>query len=544
MNIAIFNHYVTDFYHSKERENFIGVLNYLKDIIDPKHKILIFDLLKNYKKEINLPKRLYYLKKYLQEDLTEYLFFNKYYQFGSKNNFNHKELIHFKPEVILISNFAFCYFNEFKECVEYFRKILKNVIIIVGGNGPSSEPLYYIKNSNIDYLVVGPAELSLNQLLDCIEKKIDISIPNVISKKNLYNYSIELNREYEFEPFITELNKKKVSLQLTRGCPKNCIYCSIKVLTGNKFLVSNIKKIKDKLINLNLIPPIHFYFEDDNITFKKDYFLEIVEYIKKKIKNFTFSLENGIDWQTLDISYIEQLINYGLKQLNISLTSIDSNILQEHNRNYTYEKFDYFISNLEKYDIPVIVYFICGLPNDNIENILNTILYLTTKKVILGISTFYPVPRTNIVKKIKKKLNAELCKGSSFYNWGNIKTKDLITFFILTRFINSIKKIDFLNIQYLKELIQNIKIKGNIILSKKNFSRREITIFGILYSIKKRKIFGIIKKNNFYILSSYKCNNKILKVFFKKIVTNTIIYTKYGKITPEVWKDIINLFQS
>ena len=71
MNIAIFNHYFTDFYTTKNRLSRDGILNYLKSIIDQRHNVFVFDIVKDYKKEIPLPKDLSYLKYYLIEDLSE-----------------------------------------------------------------------------------------------------------------------------------------------------------------------------------------------------------------------------------------------------------------------------------------------------------------------------------------------------------------------------------------------------------------------------------------------------------------------------------------
>lgn len=54
MNIAIFNHPVSDFYSSTKRL-YSNILNYLKEIIESqsakKNRIVTFDVVKKYKKE-------------------------------------------------------------------------------------------------------------------------------------------------------------------------------------------------------------------------------------------------------------------------------------------------------------------------------------------------------------------------------------------------------------------------------------------------------------------------------------------------------------
>ena len=124
MNIAIFNHPFSDFYTSPKRL-YSNNLNYLKEIIETnalkKHNIICFDVVKNFKKEIELPDDLFYLKKYVKFDNTNYSFFKEYFYFGDVSNFNHKALKNFNPDLFIISSFAYCYFNGLKAIIKYLK---------------------------------------------------------------------------------------------------------------------------------------------------------------------------------------------------------------------------------------------------------------------------------------------------------------------------------------------------------------------------------------------------------------------------------------
>ena len=511
MNIAIFNHPFSDFYSSVKRiysEN----LKYLKDIINSdsceNHNIICFDVIKNLKKKIELPEKIFYLKKYLNYDITSYSFFKEYFQFGDVNNFNHKLLKKFNPEVIIISSFAFCYFNDLKKTIEYLKRLF-DVLIICGGHGPSSNPEFYLKNTIADFIVIGPAELTLGKLIDKLGNGKNIDIGNVIYQG--YKSKINLDLKYNFKPFIDHKKDNIIHLQLTRGCPKKCSYCSVKVISGNKFRKVNIDDLERSIAALNIKGNAHFDFEDDNILFDREYFFNIFKIIKKYYKDSTFSFENGIDFTCLNKKIIDKLIDYGIKQWNISLTSINSEILYEKGRGYLLNQFEEIISYLEKFNQPIIVYFISGLVNDMIKNILDTLFYLISKKVIIGISSFYPVPSTEEVKKIKKEIIPVLSKATSFYKWSKISTKEQITIFILSRFINSIKKIKMKEWDELKK--KRVEIHNNKIISKK-LTRIELSMIGILISFKKQKLLYI---NNELNLIPFNLNYNIIKLFFKKI---------------------------
>ncbi|MBN2547092.1 MAG: radical SAM protein [Spirochaetes bacterium] len=529
MKIAIFNHPFTDFYTSPDRLN-CRILEYLADIIKP-FKSTVFDVVKNRSERIEIPDDLKYLKEFMLKDQSTYSFFHSYCKFGDEKNFNHKYFKEFSPDVILITSFAFCYFEGFRMMTEYLKKINRNLIIICGGAGPSCYPEYYLKNSKTDYVVAGPAEPVLKKLLFNIKEKKKNRLLNVYHSGDI-NF-LKYDYKYDFKPFIAEKKSKIVQMQLTRGCPKKCSYCSVRLTAGNIFLKSKIKKIKDKLLNLKKSENVNIDIEDDNISYDKDYLIKVLRLIKSSFKNYTLSFENGIDFTTLDEEVIRILVLNNIKQWNLSLTAINPEVLKKTGRNYNKKNFDDVIEKLMIYKKMIIVYFICGLPDDKEKNILDSLLYLAEKNVLIGISSFYPVPNTEIIKNIDIKINPQFMKGTSFYKWGRISTKKLITFFMITRFINATNKllpIDFKSIvkkfsirDFQRKLSDNDEIQVIII----NASRDELTLIGIYLSLSLNEIIGIEKiRDNEFNLKKYDLDKKLVKDFLNKLLK----IEKYSKI--------------
>ncbi|MCG8569031.1 MAG: radical SAM protein [Spirochaetes bacterium] len=510
MKVAIFNHPFTDFYHSPQRM-VTANLDYLGKIIFP-HEYLCFDVVKKLKKSIPLPKQLKYLKNYLVYDQSHYSFFHNYYQYGEVNHFSHKRFEQFCPEVIIITSFAYCYFQGLKNMITYLRKKF-SVPVIIGGNGPSAHPLYYFDNSGADYVVVGPAEISLKTLLDHLQKgEMNIQIPNVYSQQR--DHSIVMNQSYPFEPFFN-IKKKNIQLQITRGCPKNCTYCSVKLVSGQYFLKTSLIKLEAAIADL---PPAikHFNFEDDNLTFYKDYCQDVIQIIKKYYPQSTFSFENGLDFTTLTPEFVDFLVSQGLKQWNISLTSINLEILNQTKRNYQKQTFLNVLKEMEKSRLLIIVYFICGLPEDNSENILKTLYFLTEQPVLLGISPFYLVPGIKIessttekLKQLKEEnLESDLAiyyKATSFYPWGKINSEKLVTFFMLSRFINAVKRYTEVDWFEWKDMLA-----GKTAISKeKGVDFR--TQSGIISSFCQKRILYLDKNNQY---QAYPLDSIILNNFF------------------------------
>jgi len=521
MKTAIFNHPFTDFYTSPNRLNSY-ILEYLADIIIP-FESAVFDVVKSRKEKIDLPEDLKYLKQFMNNDLTGYSFFHSYYKFGDERNFNHKYLKVFSPDVILITSFAFCYFEGFKMMADYLKRLNKGFIIICGGAGPSCYPEYYLRNSKADYVVAGPAETVLGKLLNNIEKGRKEKLFNVYTRNDINFDRKEI--KYDFKPFIAEKNSKTIQMQLTRGCPKKCSYCSVNLTSGNIYLKSEIKDIDNKLAAFKKNDNVNIDIEDDNISFDRDYLKEVLKIINENFKKYTLSFENGIDFTTLDDELINKLISNNLKQWNLSLAAVNQDVLKRTGRNYNKSNFDDIINNIKKYEKLIIVYFICGLPQDNEDNIFETIMYLAEKNILIGISNFYPVPNTGIIKNINININPELMKGSSFYKWGNITCEKLITFFMISRFINAINKFtpaDFEQIRSNKLICdykRELSNKNEIQAFFDNCSRDRLTLTGIYLSLSLREIISIENmKDNDYMIKKYKLNKKLMGKFFNKLV--------------------------
>ncbi|OHD39338.1 MAG: hypothetical protein A2015_07835 [Spirochaetes bacterium GWF1_31_7] len=482
MRVALFNHPFNDFYKSPSRMS-SGILSYLAHMIG-NYESICFDVVKHIVTPIDLPDELSYIAPHICDDITDYSFFRSYFRFGAVHNFNHKDFKVFSPDVILITTFAFCYADGLKDQIEYLRK-LSGAVIIIGGSGVSSNPQWYIENVRSDFCVVGPAEIVLPELIERINRGVGTEdLVNVFSSAHMCK--VDLNKNYNFKPYYS-FNKrnKTLQLQLTRGCPKKCQYCSIGLTAGNKFRKSNPDDIENVF---KLFPTIkRVDFEDDNLSCDSKYFFNVLDIVRKYCPDALISFENGIDFTTLTDDVLERLQNYTILQYNISFTSAENSILDTHHRGYTVDQFEVSIRKIIKTGKPVIVYFIAGLPGDTAGNIFNTIKYLFSLDVIIGISPFYAVPGTKVIENIKESNKPFMTSAMSFNGYGVISELEKITFFMLTRFINAMKK------------------------SNKN----EFTVLGLKKSIEEKKIIGILNDGSTF---EYQLDSGLVKQFFDEII--------------------------
>lgn len=487
MKIAVFNHPFSDFYTSPSRLS-PSVPDHLANILAAygDHDFFCVDVLSKRPREEPLPNALRHLRPYLIGDESRYAFFSGCYSFGRVDNFNHKQFRRFSPDCIFVTSFAFCYFDGFQKQVRYLKQLVPHIPIIAGGAGPSSFPRYYMQNSPVNAVVKGPLEGALPKLLSHLKSiKNSEETPSLSegrTKQKPLLFAAE-DKTASIAPYVYYNRRRNtVQLQVTRGCPRRCAYCSIHSNSAGVWQKVPVESVLASLSTLPLAEDTHFDFEDDNITFDRDYCIALFKEIRRKVPRAAFSAQNGIDFTTLDDDLIQTLANLGLTQLHLSITSTNSKTLKAHGRQNYVDHFLRVMEAVKRHRIFTTVYYICGLPDDPVENVLDTLEFLMSRPVLIGISPFYAVPGTKLVKD-PKDLSPLLCKGSSFHPMGELTSAQMIAFFMFTRVINFLKSTHNADWQTLGEINSpSVKQRDRV--------RKEYTKRAWIHSIRRRQLHG------------------------------------------------------
>ena len=474
---------VEDFYFTPHRSSSLGLFTLAASWGSRGHSCQVINctMEKPLKKHIELPSCLNYLKPYLLKQNTEMKdtsWFTKYYRFGSSYEICIGKILNFNPDVIAVSCFAWSYSESSIQLLQKLQDLRRNTtnssfLLVTGGPGVTVMPGYFTPFA--DLVVTGEGE----DAIVTIEKMASKSLQKI-------NYPLSskiLNPGYSGElPFVYNIRSRRnsrftVSTIISRGCPKKCSFCANHLVFGRALrkvpfvilqkgmdsLIEDIKAKNNKKQQEKL--KLHINFEDDNILFYKEYFLEVLKYINEICQNneidFTFTTENGMDYILLNKNILDEFKALNIAQLNLSMASMDSEQLKSSKRSGNLTKLESIILYSSKLNIPSITYFICGLNGDTANTIVQTINYLHSLKTSIGISNYYPVPGLDdwLNKDIFLKNPQALCRGSSSYPWNNrLSTKELITAFRLARTSNFIKlskadknKIENLNNNLLKD---------------------------------------------------------------------------------------------
>ena len=317
----------------------------------------------------------------------------------------------------------------------------------------------------------------------------------------------------------------------SRGCPHRCAYCSAHLVMGDSFRTQTPEAILKEMIECRERYDIQvFDIEDDNFTLDQERAKRLMNLI---IENFgegklELSAMNGISFASLDEELLKLMKRSGFKTINLSLVSTNPLTKEKMGRPKETTEFDKILEKTEQVNLNVIAYAILGMPNQTIEEMVDTLIYLMGKKVLIGPSVYYPTPSTPLFEKCKKDgiLSPWLSqwRSSAF----PIETKefnrlDLLTLFRLARAINFIKgKMDEEELDEgmtWKGLLKVLKEKERVKAKVKGNATTWIDLLLLLFD--KRSFYSLRKDSEGEMLVvKEKSSKKVLDDFFEKAWEN------------------------
>jgi anaerobic magnesium-protoporphyrin IX monomethyl ester cyclase len=447
-----------DFYFTRHRFSSLGAHIVKKCIEQNRISASFFDfpLMRASGTALPLPPALSYLIPHILENETGRLsFFTRFRRYGPDIQTCARMIADARPDICFFSVFAFAYADSALELADLVKKSLPEVPIVMGGGGPSSLPDYFL-NGTVDYVLTGEAEASLEPFLCEVQKALpDLNtIPNLVWRENGSIRRSVINLITAGKDINVVLHKTAQSSRLTtystslsRGCPMNCTFCSSHFATGKPFRTPELEKIDHALSSIIIDDNHHkkqlvINIEDDNLLANDVFLRTTLISIRTHFPGVEFSMENGIDYRFLTPEKITWLIENGMKKFNLSLGSLDPEILRSKNRTCSFEQYEATLDLLDRHHLPSVTYFICGFMEDTVDTIARSLRYLAAKKTIIGISPFYAIP--GIVGFTNPTLfetgSSSRCLGASCYPWNSsLSTETLVTAFRLARYINLTK---------------------------------------------------------------------------------------------------------
>lgn len=255
------------------------------------------------------------------------------------------------------------------------KKKYPEIYTSLGGPEASLEPLYAIKDKNVDFVIKHEGESALLELVEAIESRKSIvefeQVTGIVLKRkdgtvyesrvrrdiqNLDLLAFPLRREIEKTGYGSMLN-----IITSRGCPGNCIYCSATALSGARYRIRGVSQTLLEMIYLlsffrktdNII-----YILDDTFTAIPERVFGLIEMKKKLHLDFRWRCESRVDVITEPM--VKALAESNCIGVAFGVESGSQEVLDKIHKNINLEQAKHVVALMYKYGIYVSLNFMLG----------------------------------------------------------------------------------------------------------------------------------------------------------------------------------------
>lgn len=301
------------------------------------------------------------------------------------------------------------------ETAAAIKKTNPHLTVVVGGADATIRPLEYVNHPAIDIVVVGEGELTTVELMKTLDSGGALEeVQGIVYKRNGIPqmnaprphiedldslplpawHLLPLTKYYEAANsarstrLTSTFGKRFLPLITSRGCPFNCVFCSVHLHMGRRFrarnpesVVSEMKVLKEQF-GVQLIN-----FEDDNMTLNRARMNKLCDLIIEQGLGMEWYVPNGVRADTLNEDLLWKMKSAGCQRLYIAPESGNQKVVNEIiKKRLDLKKVEQAVESCKKVGIRVDAFFVIGCIGETKENIEESIAF-AKKLRKLGVST-------------------------------------------------------------------------------------------------------------------------------------------------------------
>lgn len=277
------------------------------------------------------------------------------------------------------------------------KSMIPEVNVIFGGPQVTLCPEETLRCSEIDFLVLGEGEITIIELITCLENRRPVSKVKGIAFRDADSHPVITEKRplirdlsqlplpaYELfdPPSYRAADELRLGIMSSRGCPYQCIFCTGRKVMGRQMrrrppvdVVSEMAHWRKKF------GITHFCFIEDNWLAHREHAIELLDRLENAQLPITYSLEVGVRGDALSKDICERLKKTGCTIVAIGVESVDPEVLELSKKGETIEEITRGIRAAKAAGLFVKGYFIVALPGDTKSKVEKAVAYARKEKI-------------------------------------------------------------------------------------------------------------------------------------------------------------------
>ncbi len=295
--------------------------------------------------------------------------------------------------------------------------------VVVGGPQVTFLVPETLQTNRVDYVVLGEAEKTMSELLDCLAQentRCNLSkIPGLAYRENGFVRVTPPRRaipDLDALPFpARELIDWKTYRHTTldgqitapivtsRGCPYRCSFCVVPNLPQRKWRARSVENILQEIEQVLTQYGIGaFVFTDDNFTIDVNRIKDLCKKITERDLQINWWCMSRADTLIKNPDMVEMMAAAGCSTIFMGLESASEKVLKTYNKKEEVEAGFRAVEMLEKHNICPYASFILGSVNETEQEIEKTIDYaVRLNPHVAQFSILTPYPGTKIYRELQ-----------------------------------------------------------------------------------------------------------------------------------------------
>ncbi len=353
----------------------VGFKISLIDCLEEKNKVKKYGVGHFHRQAVNKPSVLAHIPRhYARYGLSEEDFINR---LDSVSN----------PDAILVTSIMTYWYPGVQHCIKILRKQFPGVPIILGGIYATLLPEHAKHIVQPDHIITGPGEEKILQLLADI---FDLDLNN-------YHYP-ENPDAYPYPAFDLYDSLDYLIIMTARGCPFDCSFCAQKKISLPFYQRSPEKVVEEFAHQFSKYKLRDFAFYDDALFINRDNHIKPI--LKALINNripVRLHSPNGLFASHIDKELAELMYKANFKTIRLSFETSNENRRRDMYNKISNEGMVTAVENLVRagYDPHDLdAYVIMGLPDQDLDEVLASIIFVNNLGVKVSLASYSPIPGT------------------------------------------------------------------------------------------------------------------------------------------------------